>query len=164
MYYCITILLCVYVILLYYCTLLLLYYIMIFCIIILLYYIESFRGYPERGLVSQRHSHLLSKGVVRDLTQFPRKATSSIPCPGFLLCVSRRRSCVPEIQIDILAKVLKVLKWLQRNRLGLREQFLGQNFEAVLAVVVTLAGEAIFAKFCQDILKHILRHPFANFR
>jgi len=44
--------------------------------------------------------------------------------------------------------------------LGLSDQFLAQNFEAVLAVVVTLAAEAIFAKYCQDTLKHILRHPF----
>ena len=30
------------------------------------------------------------------------------------------------------------------------DRVLAQNFEAVLAVVVKLAGEAIFAKFCQD--------------
>ena len=30
------------------------------------------------------------------------------------------------------------------------DRVLAQNFEAVLAVVVKLAGEAIYAKFCQD--------------
>ena len=32
-------------------------------------------------------------------------------------------------------------------------------FNAVLAVIVKLAGDTIFAKFCQDALSHILRHP-----
>jgi hypothetical protein len=40
-----------------------------------------------------------------------------------------------------------------------RDQLLAQNFEAVLAVIVKLAGDTIFAKFCQDALSHILRHP-----
>ena len=34
-----------------------------------------------------------------------------------------------------------------------------QNFEAILVAIVKLAGEAIFVKFCQDTLKHMLRHP-----
>jgi len=72
---------------------------------------------------------------------------------------------VPEMQIDILAKVLKVQKWLHQSGLSGKDwdfetQFLGQNFEAVLAVVVKLAGEAMFTRFCQDTLKHILRAPF----
>ena len=41
----------------------------------------------------------------------------------------------------------------------LRDQLLAQNFGAVLAVVVKLAGDLVFAKFCQDALYHILRHP-----
>ena len=40
-----------------------------------------------------------------------------------------------------------------------REQLLAQDFDADLAVVVKLAGDTIFAKFCQDALSHILRHP-----
>ena len=40
-----------------------------------------------------------------------------------------------------------------------RDQLLAQNFDAVLAVIVKLAGDTIFAKFCQDALSHILRHP-----
>ena len=40
-----------------------------------------------------------------------------------------------------------------------RDQLLAQNFDAVLAVRVNLAGDTIFAKFCQDALSHILRHP-----
>ena len=40
-----------------------------------------------------------------------------------------------------------------------RDQLLAQNFDAVLAVIVKLAGDPIFAKFCQDALYHILRHP-----
>ena len=40
-----------------------------------------------------------------------------------------------------------------------REQLLAQDFDAVLAVVVKLAGDTIFAKFCQDEVSHILRHP-----
>ena len=40
-----------------------------------------------------------------------------------------------------------------------RDQLLAQNFDAVLAVRVKLAGDTIFAKFCQDALSHILRHP-----
>ena len=41
----------------------------------------------------------------------------------------------------------------------LRDQLLAQNFDAVLVVIVKLAGDTIFAKFCQDALSHILRHP-----
>ena len=41
----------------------------------------------------------------------------------------------------------------------LRDQLLAQNFDAVLAVIVKLAGDLVFAKFCQDALYHILRHP-----
>ena len=41
----------------------------------------------------------------------------------------------------------------------LRDQLLAQNFGAVLAVVVKLAGDLVFAKFCQDALYQILRHP-----
>ena len=37
--------------------------------------------------------------------------------------------------------------------------FLAQIFDAVLAVIIKLAGDNIFAKFCQDALSHILRHP-----
>jgi hypothetical protein len=40
-----------------------------------------------------------------------------------------------------------------------RDQLLAQNFDAVLAVVVRLAGDTIFVKFCHDALSHILRHP-----
>ena len=40
-----------------------------------------------------------------------------------------------------------------------RDQLLAQNFDAVLAVIVKLAGDAVFVKFCQDVLKHIVRHP-----
>ena len=40
-----------------------------------------------------------------------------------------------------------------------RDQLLAQIFEAVLVVIVKLAGDTIFAKFCQDALSHILRHP-----
>ena len=52
----------------------------------------------------------------------------------------------------------------QETRLGsklflLWDRILPQNFEAVLAVIVELAGDPIFAKFCQDALQHILRHP-----
>ena len=36
------------------------------------------------------------------------------------------------------------------EEIGTLRQFLGQNSEAVLAVVVKLAGEDIFTKFCQD--------------
>jgi len=47
--------------------------------------------------------------------------------------------------------------------LGLCHQFLGQNFEAVLAVVVKLAGEAIFAKCCEDTLNTFKETHSANF-
>ncbi len=40
-----------------------------------------------------------------------------------------------------------------------RDQLLAQNFDAVLVVIVKLAGDTIFAKFCHDALSHILRHP-----
>ena len=40
-----------------------------------------------------------------------------------------------------------------------RDQLLAQNFGAVLAVIVKLAGDTTLAKFCQDALSHILRHP-----
>ena len=40
-----------------------------------------------------------------------------------------------------------------------RDQLLAQNFDPVLVVIVKLAGDTIFAKFCQDALSHILRHP-----
>ena len=40
-----------------------------------------------------------------------------------------------------------------------RDQLLAQNFDAVLAVIVNLVGDTIFAKFCQDASSHILRHP-----
>ena len=40
-----------------------------------------------------------------------------------------------------------------------RGQLLAQDFDAVLAVIIKLAGDTIFAKFCQDALSHILRHP-----
>ena len=40
-----------------------------------------------------------------------------------------------------------------------RDQLLAQNFDAVLAVIVKLVGDTIFAKFCQDVLSPILRHP-----
>ena len=40
-----------------------------------------------------------------------------------------------------------------------RDQLLAQNFDAVLAVVLRLAGDTIFVKFCQVALSHILRHP-----
>ena len=40
-----------------------------------------------------------------------------------------------------------------------RDQLLAQNFDAVLFVIVELAGDTIFAKLCQDALSHILRHP-----
>ena len=41
----------------------------------------------------------------------------------------------------------------------LRDQLLAQNFDAVLAIIVKLAGDFVFAKFCQDALYQILRHP-----
>ena len=37
-----------------------------------------------------------------------------------------------------------------------RDQLLEHNFDAVLAVIVKLAGDAKFAKFCQDALSNIL--------
>ena len=40
-----------------------------------------------------------------------------------------------------------------------RDFLLAQNFDAVLVVIVKLAGDTKFAKFCQDALSHILRHP-----
>ena len=40
-----------------------------------------------------------------------------------------------------------------------RDQLLAQNFDSVLVVIVKLAGDTIFAKFCHDALSHILRHP-----
>ena len=40
-----------------------------------------------------------------------------------------------------------------------RDQLLALNFDAVLVVIVKLAGDTIFAKFCHDALSHILRHP-----
>ena len=40
-----------------------------------------------------------------------------------------------------------------------RDQLLAQKFDAVFVVIVKLAGDTIFAKFCQDALSHILRHP-----
>ena len=40
-----------------------------------------------------------------------------------------------------------------------RDQLLAQNFDAVLAVIVKLSGDLVVAKFCQDALYHILRHP-----
>ena len=40
-----------------------------------------------------------------------------------------------------------------------RDQLPTQNFDAVLVVIVKLAGDTIFAKLCQDALSHILRHP-----
>ena len=40
-----------------------------------------------------------------------------------------------------------------------RDQLLAQNFDAVLAVRVKLAGDTRFARFCQVALSHILRHP-----
>ena len=41
----------------------------------------------------------------------------------------------------------------------LGDQLLAQNFDAVLVVIVKLAGDLVFVKFCQDALYHILRHP-----
>ena len=38
------------------------------------------------------------------------------------------------------------------------DRVLTQNFDAVLAVIVIWAEEAIFEKCCQDAEKHILRH------
>ena len=40
-----------------------------------------------------------------------------------------------------------------------RDQLLAQNFDPVLVVIVKLAGDTIFAKFCHDALSHILRPP-----
>ena len=40
-----------------------------------------------------------------------------------------------------------------------RDQLLARNFDAVLAIIVKLAGDTIFAKFCQDALSHTLRRP-----
>ena len=40
-----------------------------------------------------------------------------------------------------------------------RDQLLAQNFDPVLVVIVELAGDTIFVKFCHDALSHILRHP-----
>jgi hypothetical protein len=40
-----------------------------------------------------------------------------------------------------------------------RDQLLAQKFDAVLAVIVKLAGDTIFAKFCRDAISHFLRHP-----
>ena len=41
---------------------------------------------------------------------------------------------------------------------SLRDQLLAQNFDAVLAVIVILAGDPTFAKCCYDALYHILGH------
>ena len=43
--------------------------------------------------------------------------------------------------------------------LSLRDQFLAQNFDAFLAVIVKLAGDPVFAKFCHNALQLFLRHP-----
>ena len=40
-----------------------------------------------------------------------------------------------------------------------RDQLLAQNFDPVLVVIVKLAGDTIFAKFCHDAISHILGHP-----
>ena len=40
-----------------------------------------------------------------------------------------------------------------------RDQLPTQNFDPVLVVIVKVAGDIIFAKFCHDALSHILRHP-----
>ena len=40
-----------------------------------------------------------------------------------------------------------------------RDQLLAHHFDAVLVVIVNLAGDIIFPKFCQDALSHILRNP-----
>ena len=40
-----------------------------------------------------------------------------------------------------------------------RDQLPAENFDTVLFVIVKLAGDTIFAKFCHDALSHILRHP-----
>ena len=41
----------------------------------------------------------------------------------------------------------------------LGDQLLAQKFNAVLPVIVELAGGLVFAKFGQDELYHILKHP-----
>ena len=40
-----------------------------------------------------------------------------------------------------------------------RDQLLAQNFDAVLAVILKLAGDTLSANFCKGALSHILRHP-----
>ena len=40
-----------------------------------------------------------------------------------------------------------------------RDQLLAQDFDAVLAGRIKLAGDNIFAKFCYDALSHTLGHP-----
>ena len=62
------------------------------------------------------------------------------PGAGLPRLASRRRSA------------LCVLAWLGFARLG-------QNFDAVLVVIIKLIGIAIFAMFCQDASQHVLRHP-----
>ena len=65
--------------------------------------------------------------------------------------------------VDILAKVLyfqKLPKILGRGTKiwGCRDRIYAQNFDAVLAVIVILAGEAIFGKFDWKCRKRIKLH------
>ena len=42
---------------------------------------------------------------------------------------------------------------------GHSDRVFAQNFEAVLAGIVIWPGDIIFAIVCQEVQKHILRHP-----
>ena len=44
------------------------------------------------------------------------------------------------------------------------DRVLAQNSEVVLAVIIILAGDTIFAIFYQEVYKHILRHPYERYR
>ena len=65
---------------------------------------------------------------------------------------------------DILTRVLWLHKFIEKSGREKTisehsDRVLAQNFEAVLAVIAILAKDLIFAKFCQEVYKHILRHP-----
>jgi hypothetical protein len=56
------------------------------------------------------------------------------------------------------SKRIEEIRSRSKMRLS-QDQLLARNFDAVLVVIVKLAADTIFAKFCQDSLSHILRHP-----
>ena len=46
-----------------------------------------------------------------------------------------------------------------KKRLAHSDRLLAHQFEALLSVIVVRARDTIFAKKCQEVQRHILRHP-----